>query len=210
MSDFALDKNALIQALDDLGAKDTGLANAVKQVGYPDERRRPAGFQTLMHIIAGQQISTRAAATIVGRLHDATAPVLTPESFLKLSAEQFRTIGFSRQKILYGTGLSEAILDGRFYPDSLAEMTDEEVLAAIMALKGFGRWSAEMYLLFSLGRPDVWPADDLAIRVAVQNLKHLPERPGTKEMDTIAEPWRPWRGAVAIFLWHYYKKFPEL
>ncbi len=207
---FALDKNSLILALDALSKKDFDLAAAVRQVGYPDERRRPAGFQTLMHIIIGQQLSTKAGATIVGRLHDAAAPDLTPESFLALDEAQLRAIGFSRQKILYGRGLSEAILDGSFSPHELESMADEGVLAALTALKGFGRWSAEMYLLFSLGRPDVWPADDLAVRVGVQQLKKLDERPGTKEMDAIAEAWRPYRGAAAIFLWHYYKKFPEL
>ena len=207
---FALDKNSLIRALDALAETDDDLAGAMEQVGYPEERRRPAGFQTLMHIITGQQLSTRAAATIVGRLHEATEPDLTPERFLRLSDEELRAIGFSRQKVLYGRGLSEAILKGDFSPDDLASRPDEEIVAAITAIKGFGRWSAEMYLLFSLGRPDVWPADDLAVRVAVQNLKRLDKRPGTKQMDAIAESWRPHRGAVAIFLWHYYRKFPEL
>ncbi len=99
------------------------------------------------------------------------------------------------------------MLDG-FKPKDLIKKSDEEVLETITALKGFGRWSAEMFLMFSLGRPDVWPADDLAVQEAVKRLKGLKKRPGTKKMDAIAKPWRPHRSAVAVFLWHFYSNAP--
>ncbi|MCH8202707.1 MAG: DNA-3-methyladenine glycosylase 2 family protein [Proteobacteria bacterium] len=208
MAAFKLTKRHLKSALDKLSARDGDMAKALKLIGYPEEHRNPKGFQTLMHILAAQQLSTRAAATIIGRLHDACAPELAPETFMRLEDEAIRAVGFSRQKLAYGRGLSEAVQSGRLVLERLETMTDQEVMAALTALKGFGRWSAEMYLIASLGRPDIWPADDLAVQEGVRRLKGLEARPGQKEMDAIAEPWRPYRTAAAIFIWHYYKNAP--
>ena len=158
-------------ALEELSARDRDLAKAVKLVGYPNERRRPEGFQTLMHILAAQQLSTKAAAAIIGRLHAACAPELAPETFMRLDDAAIRAIGFSRQKLTYGRALSQAVVCGRLDFDRMEAMSDEEVLDTLTALKGFGRWSAEMYMISSLGRPDVWPADDLAIQEGVRRLK---------------------------------------
>lgn len=209
-ADFHLSKAHLKKALKTLARRDADVAAALKAAGYPEERRNVAGYRTLMHIIVAQQLSTKAAQTIVGRLEAATRPRLTAPRFLTLSEEELRAIGFSGQKIKYGRGLSEAVAAGSFRPASLKHMNDEEALAAITAFKGFGRWSAEMYLLFSLGRPDVWPAGDLAVQEAVKRLKGLAERPSLDEMDEIAEPWRPYRGAAAIFMWHYYRHDPAV
>ncbi|MEE8296101.1 MAG: DNA-3-methyladenine glycosylase 2 family protein, partial [Sphingomonadales bacterium] len=148
----------------------------------------------------------KAAATIYGRVEAAMGEVI-PENFLNKSDIELRGFGLSRQKIDYGQCLSRAVLDG-FKPKDLVKKSDEEVLEIITGLRGFGRWSAEMFLMFSLGRLDIWPADDLAIQEGVKRLKGLKERPKPKEMDAIGEIWRPHRGSVAIFIWHYYSNAP--
>lgn len=204
---FQLGTKDLKVALDKVAKKDADIRKGLKVVGYPAERRTGApSYEYLLRIIVGQQLSVKAAATIYGRVQTAMGQVI-PENFLNKTDEELRAFGLSRQKIAYGRGLSTAVLEG-FDPKSLLKMSDEEVLETITALKGFGRWSAEMFLLFCLGRPDVWPADDLAVQEAVRKLKKLKERPKQKQMDKIAEPWRPHRGAVAIFLWHYYSNAP--
>ena len=131
-----------------------------------------------------------------------------PERFLERSDEEWRAAGLSRQKIAYARGLSEAVLDGQLDPAALARLPDEEVIAQITALKGFGRWSAEMFLLFSLGRPDVWPADDLGIQAGLHKLRNMRARPDRDKTERIGRRWRPWRGAAAIFVWHYYSNAP--
>lgn len=194
-------------ALDKVAKSDTDIREALKVVGYPVERRSGGpSYEHLLRIINGQQLSVKSAAAIFGRVEAAMGTVV-PENFLNKSDEELRACGLSRQKIEYGRILSQAVLDG-FKPEDLIKKSDEEVLEAITALKGFGRWSAEMFLMFSLGRPDVWPADDLAVQEAVKRLKGLKKRPGTKKMDAIAKPWRPHRSAVAVFLWHFYSNAP--
>lgn len=210
MSAIRLTRKRLKSALDELAGHDVDLAKAIRLVGYPEERRNPKGFQTLMHIITAQQLSTKAAGTIIGRLHEACAPDLTPETFMRLDDKAIRAVGFSRQKIAYGRGLSQAVQTGALDFERMETMTDEEVLKVLTALKGLGRWSAEMYMISSLGRPDIWPADDLAVQEGVRRMKGLKKRPGSKEMDIIAEPWRPHRTAVTIFIWHYYRNAPPL
>lgn len=207
---FKLGKNDLRRHLRALAKVDADIAAALKHVGYPAARQSAGGYRRLMNIIVAQQLSTKAAATIIGRLVDATAPRLTPPRFLALGAADLRAIGLSRQKIEYATLLSEAVAARRFVPGRLKHMPDEEALEAIVALKGFGRWSAEMYLMFSLGRPDVWPADDLAVQEAVKRLKGLKARPGQKQMDEIAEGWRPHRSSAAILMWHFYANTPPV
>ncbi len=194
-------------ALDKVAKSDTDIREAIKVVGYPVERRSGApSYEHLLRIINGQQLSVKSAAAIFGRVEAAMGTVV-PENFLNKSDEELRACGLSRQKIEYGRILSQAVLDG-FKPKDLIKKSDEEVLEVITALKGFGRWSAEMFLMFSLGRPDVWPADDLAVQEAVKRLKGLKKRPGPKKMDAIAKPWRPHRSAVAVFLWHFYSNAP--
>ena len=119
-----------------------------------------------------------------------------------------RGIGFSRQKIRYGLGLAEMILERRLDLAQLEALSDDEAIAAITAVPGLGRWSAEIYLLSSLARPDVMPADDLALLVAAQRVKRLPARPTPKALRAMAEPWRPWRSVAARLLWHYYRTTP--
>ncbi len=196
---------SIAAALDALAARDTDIARTLAEVGYPEPRVREPGFATLLNIIIGQQVSVQSAAVIRGRLLDAANP-LTPDSFLALDQAALRGVGFSRRKIEYGKLLAQDIREGRFDPDGLPALEDDAVLDRIVARKGLGRWSAEIYLLFALGRPDAWPADDLAVQVAVQRLKDLDGRPDRATMDRIAEPWRPYRGGAALLMWHVYRK----
>jgi len=205
---FQLTTQDLKVALDKVAKEDKDIRAALRLVGYPEERRSGGpSFEHLLRIIVGQQLAVKAAATIWGRVEDGVGEVV-PENFLKKSDQELRAFGLSRQKIEYGRCLSNAVLDGALVPADLARHDDETVLREITAIKGFGRWSAEMFLMFSLGRPDVWPADDLAIQEAVRKLKGLEARPQQKLMDEIAEPWRPHRAAVAVFLWHFYSNAP--
>jgi DNA-3-methyladenine glycosylase II len=198
------------RGLDALAKKDSDIRRALKQAGYPPERRRPGGFQTLMHIIVSQQLSGKAAATIIGRLHVATRPRLTSVSFLRLSDAELRTVGLSGQKMQYGRLLSEAVKARKFRPAALARMADAQAVETITALKGLGRWSAEMYLMFSLGRPDVWPAGDLGVQEGIRRIKGLATRPVEKDMDGLAEGWHPHRSALSLFCWHYLENAPEI
>ena len=191
-------------ALEALADRDADFAAAFAACGLPPERLHPPGFASLLHIIMGQQVSAHAARAIVARLEAAARP-LTPERFLALDEPALRGVGLSRQKIRYGRILAEEVLSGALDLDALDGMADAEAIAALVRVKGVGRWTAEVYLLFALARPDVWPADDLAVQVGAQRLKRLPERPTRKQMEALAEPWRPHRSAAARFLWHLYR-----
>lgn len=206
---FQLTASQLEVALDEIARRDKHIAAALEKVGYPEERRMgEPSFEHFLRIIVGQQLSVKAAATIFGRFEAALQGDFQPERVLALSDEELRALGLSRQKIAYARGLSQAVLEGSLVPAALAELPDDEVMAQITRLKGFGRWSAEMFLLFSLGRPDVWPADDLAIQAGLHRIKNMRKRPDRKRTDAVAKPWRPYRGAVAIFVWHYYSNAP--
>jgi len=186
-----------------LARLDPDFARILATYGLPRFPRRPASFGTLLHIILEQQLSLDIAAKLWQRLQERCRP-LAPRRFLELDEDTLKTCGFTRQKIGYARGLASAILERRFSPAGLKRLGDDEALAAIMELRGFGHWSAEVFLLFALGRPDIWPAEDLALRVAVQWLKALPERPEGKELRCMAEPWRPWRSVAACLLWQFY------
>ncbi|MFN3231609.1 MAG: DNA-3-methyladenine glycosylase family protein [Alphaproteobacteria bacterium] len=194
-------------ALDDIAARDSDLAEGLAAVGYPAPRNRAPGFGTLMGIIAGQQVSTHAATAIRGRLEAAVQP-MTPDAFLALDDETLRSVGLSRRKIEYGRGLAEHMGDGHLSADHLHELEDDAVIEAITAVRGLGRWSADIYMLFALGRPDSWPAEDLAIQEALKRLKGLQERPDRAASEALVEHWRPHRGVGALFLWHYYAGAP--
>ena len=199
-----LDGPTLAQAIDRLAGIDADIAAALERIGYPIPRLREPGFATLLRIMVAQQVSTRAAAAIWGRLELACAPQVSAERFLALDDMALRAIGLSRRKMEYGRGLAEAIADRRLDLEGLADCAEVTAIATISALRGFGRWSAEIYLLFALGRTDSFPGDDLAVQIGMQRLKALPGRPDRRRMDALAEPWRPYRGCGALFLWHYY------
>jgi DNA-3-methyladenine glycosylase II len=194
----------LSEGIDRLAQVDRDVARALARVGYPAPRQREPGFATLLRIMVAQQLSTRSAAAIWARLEAACGQAVTAQRFLQLEEAAFKAIGFSRQKTAYGRSLAEAVAVGALDLESLATLPEEDAIAAISALRGFGRWSAEIYLLFALGRADIFPADDLGLQVGMQKLKRLETRPNRRAMDVLADPWRPLRGCGAIFLWHYY------
>jgi DNA-3-methyladenine glycosylase II len=194
----------LARAIDQLSTVDADVAAVVQRIGYPIPRLRPSGFATLLRIIVSQQVSTRSAAAIWGRLEAVLGGEETPERFMGLADDTLRTVGLSGRKIEYGRGLAEAIVDGRLDLEGLQDLPQDEAIEVLCRLKGFGRWSAEIYLLFALSRADSWPADDLALQVGMQRLKGLNTRPDRKAMDALAEKWRPLRGCGAILLWHVY------
>ncbi|MFZ5609910.1 MAG: DNA-3-methyladenine glycosylase family protein [Pseudomonadota bacterium] len=183
--------------------RDTHVRAALKAIGMPSPRAGEPGFATLLAIMLGQQLSIKAAATIRRRLIELLGEV-TPEAVLCQSEEALRAVGLSRQKVAYARALATAVAQGALDFNALARLPDEEAGAAIRAVKGFGQWSADIYLLFCEGRPDIWPAGDLALQVALQRLKGLAARPTAKESLSHVAPWRPHRGAMAVFLWHYY------
>lgn len=206
---FQLTEKDIRRALERVARQDKDIARGIEEAGFPPERRQGLpSFENLLRVIVGQQLSVKAAATIFGRIEAELKGRFDPETVAGMSDEELRSLGLSRPKIRYARGLCEAILEGKLDPAALVDLPDEAVVEQITRLTGFGRWSAEMILLFSLGRPDVWPADDLAIQAGLHRLKNLPERPNQKQTDLIAEPWRPYRGAVAIFIWHYYANAP--
>jgi len=196
-----------ITALRRLAAADPALASAIAAVGLPPPRDRPPGFASLARIIVGQQVSTASAVALWAKLTSGIAP-FTPERVLGRTADELRLLGLSRQKAAYTLGLAQEIAEGRLDLDRLHALEDEAAILELTRIKGLGRWSAEIYLLFALQRTDIWPAGDLALQVGMQRLRGLRKRPDPKRMIKLAECWRPYRGAAAHFLWHYYAKAP--
>jgi DNA-3-methyladenine glycosylase II len=165
------------------------------------------GFPTLIHLILQQQVSLASARAAFDRLLAEVSP-LTPERFLELKDGQIKSIGFSRQKTEYGRILARALVEGQLDLLTLETMEDGAVRAALVQLKGIGPWTADIYLLMALRRPDIWPNGDLALAIAVQRLKGLATRPTPEELEAIGEEWRPWRAVAARMLWHFYLSKP--
>jgi DNA-3-methyladenine glycosylase II len=199
-----LDADHLRAMLDALAAGDAGLRRAIARIGYPAPRQRDPGFATLLRIILAQQVSTASANAIWRKLEAALAGEITPAGLLALDDAALRSAGFSARKAEYARGLSAAVAAGALEIDRLAQLEEEAAIQMLVDLRGFGRWSAEIYLLFALGRADVFPADDLAVQIALQRLRGLEARPSGKLAREMAENWRPYRGAAAVFLWHLY------
>ena len=171
--------------------------------GVPPLWAREPGFATLIYIILEQQVSLASARAAFNKLQAALVEV-TPATFLTLDDAQLKTIGFSRQKARYGRGLAHAVLAGALDLDALHTMPDDAVRSLLTAVKGIGQWTTDIYLLMALGRRDVFPKGDLALLIAAQRLFDLPSRPTQREMDLIAEAWRPHRATAARILWHFY------
>ena len=199
-----LDKPGFVRALDQLAASDPLLAAARIRAGVPRLRRWPQGFATLLDIIVGQQVSTEAANAIKGRLR-ARLGEPAPDAILEASDDTLGGCGLSRQKMIYVRDLATHVASGRLDLKKLGRLEEAEAVQRLTEVKGIGRWTAEIYLLFALGRPDVFPADDLALAVSMQRLRRFRERPDAKKLRKLAEAWQPWRGAAAHFLWHYYR-----
>ncbi len=186
-----------------LAKVDEDIAKALTVIGHPKPRIRSASFDTFFSTIVSQQISTHAASAIMARVNT-LVPDLNASTILATKDDQLRTAGMSYRKIEYAKGLAHAIKKGDFNIKGLSKLSDEEAVADIVALRGFGRWSAEIYLMFSLNRKDIFPADDLALRVALGRLKGLKERPTPKQARDLIEHWAPWRTAGSLFLWRYH------
>jgi DNA-3-methyladenine glycosylase II len=178
-------------------------ARGIDRVGLPEPRISDRGYATLLRTIVGQQVSVHAARAVWNRLEAALGDMNDPAPLLAATDEELRACGMSRQKTGYARSLAGLIASGEL---DLAHLhaDDEQAIADLIRIKGIGRWSAEIYLLFAEGRPDIWPAGDLAVQVEVGRLLGLEERPSEKLTRELAEAWRPHRGAAAIFAWHHY------
>jgi len=201
---MGLNQDQLREHLDALAARDPRFASALALAGYPEPRGRDRGYVTLLRTIVGQQISFKAADAVWLKVAAAVGAIDDPQAMIATNDETLRAAGLSRQKIGYVRSLAELVASGTLDFDALAA-DDEEAIAALTRIKGIGRWSAEIYLLFAEGRSDIWPAGDLAVQESVRRIMGHDDRPDEKAARAIAENWRPYRGAAAIFAWHHYK-----
>lgn len=200
---MGLSADALNAGIDALGRIEPAFARALARVGYPEPRIRDTGYATLLRTIVGQQVSVKAADAVWRKLNEQIGDPTDPAVIAAASDEALRACGFSRQKSSYAKSLVEEIESGRLDLANLPR-DDEEAIAQLVRVKGIGRWSAEIYLLFAEGRPDIWPAGDLAVQIEVGRILGHDARPGEKLTRELAERWRPHRGAAAIFAWHHY------
>lgn len=191
-----------------LAQMDADLADVYSALGPPPLWARPPGFATLIYIILEQQVSLASARAAYQRLGQAIDPI-SPEAFLDLDDDRLKLIGFSRQKTAYGRILARAVLDKALNLDALDRLTDDEVRAALMKIKGIGRWTADIYLMEALLRPDVWPSGDLALAIAVRRIKRLDATPKPEHLHALGELYRPWRAVASRMFWHYYLSVPE-
>jgi DNA-3-methyladenine glycosylase II len=198
-----LTETSFAEGLQYLSRRDPDLARIFKRLGAPPMWSREPGFSTLIHIILEQQVSLASARAAHDRLLAAASP-LTPRRFLELDDARLKLIGFSRQKTAYGRHLAQLIVSGRLSLESLGALADAAAKSELMKVKGIGSWTADIYLLMALGRRDAFPSGDLALAVAVHEVKCLDARPTTEELEAAGESWRPWRAVAARLLWHYY------
>lgn len=186
-----------------LARRDKDLAFVLKQYGPPPLWGRKPGFPTLVQIILEQQVSLASAAALYRRLNKSVVP-FRPDRMLLMGEPHLRSMGLTRQKTAYCLHLSESLCEKRLNLNQLSRLSDEDAKSRLMEVKGIGSWSAHIYLLMALRRPDVWPANDLALAVAVKHLKKLNSKPDPDELLKLAEPWRPFRSVAARMLWQHY------
>ena len=203
VADMGLGADQLKQGLDALAAREPAMARALDLAGYPEPRIRERGHATLLRTIVGQQVSVAAAASVWRKLEAQLGAGMDPQALLAADFDTLRACGLSRQKQGYARSLCELVVSGALNLHALPE-DDEAAIAELVKIKGIGRWSAEIYLLFAEGRPDIWPAGDLAVQIGLGRILGHAERPSEKLVRELAEPWRPHRGAAAIFTWHCY------
>jgi DNA-3-methyladenine glycosylase II len=200
---MGLSAEALREGLDAIASIEPRVGAALRRVGYPAPRIRERGYATLLRTIIGQQVSVKAADSIWAKLAAAVGDIADPAALLPLDDVALRAAGLSRQKAGYARSLAGLAASGDL--DFAALPADDEQAAALLSrVKGIGRWSAEVYLLFAEGRADVWPAGDLAVQIEMGRIMGLDGKPSEKRTRELAEPWRPYRGAAAVFLWHHY------
>ena len=190
-------------AVDELARREKAFAKVLERHGRPEPRVSEPGATTLLRTIVGQQVSVAAARSMWAKLEAAYGTPPDLEKILSATDEELRLAGLSRQKAGYARSLAGLVLSGELNLDQLP-LDDEEAIALLTRIKGIGRWSAEIYLLFAEGRTDVWPAGDLAVQVEIGKLLGLDGKPSEKQLRELAEAWRPHRGAVAVLAWHSY------
>lgn len=200
---MGLSATRLKAGLDAIAALEPRMAAAVARIGYPEPRLRATGYATLARTIVGQQVSTKAADAVWAKFGGISGDPENPAALLALSDEELRGAGLSRQKAGYLRSLAELTVSGTLDFANLPT-DDDEAVALLTSVKGIGRWSAEVYLLFAEGRGDIWPAGDLAVQIEMGRILQLDGKPSEKLTRDLAEPWRPHRGAAAVFLWHHY------
>lgn len=196
-------KDSIGTAVKALAERETAFAGVVDKFGVPDPRVSERGAQTLLRTIVGQRVSVAAARSMWAKLEAAFGSPPDLNKLLKASDDELRAAGMSRQKSGYIRSLAQLVLSGELDLENLPT-DDEEAIALLTKIKGIGRWSAEIYLLFAEGRPDVFPAGDLAVMIELGRLMGLDEKPSEKQLRELAEAWRPYRGAAAVLAWHSY------
>src|SRR5579864_1836595 len=202
-SRIILNEEVFTRSVSALLRVDRDLAAVVEKYGVPSLWVREPGFPTLVYIILEQQVSLASARALFDKLQKTVRP-LTPGRFLKLTPVEMRVMGFSRQKTHYTRLLAEAIQRRQFLLHKLHELEDHHVREQLVALKGVGNWTADIYLLSALRRPDIWPIGDLALATAVQEVKRLRKRPSPDKLEKMSAPWKPWRAVAARLFWHAY------
>jgi DNA-3-methyladenine glycosylase II len=190
-------------AVDALAEREPRFAAVVEKFGHPEPRSSPRGATTLLRTIVGQQVSVAAARSMWAKLEAAYGSPPELEKLLTASDDELRQAGISRQKAGYIRSLAGLVTSRQLDLDALPS-DDDEAVALLTKIKGIGRWSAEIYLLFAEGRPDIWPAGDLAVQVEIGRLFGLADKPSEKQIRELADRWRPYRGAAAILAWHSY------
>lgn len=200
---MGLTAEQLNHGLDALAARELAFARALEIAGYPEPRIRSRGYTTLLRTIVGQQVSVASAASVWNKLETALGEGCAPDALIAAEFDALRACGMSRQKQGYARSLAELVMTGALDLENLPA-DDEAAIAELVRIKGIGRWSAEIYLLFAEGRPDIWPAGDLAVQVGIGKILGMEARPSEKETRSLAEPWSPHRGAAAILTWHCY------
>jgi DNA-3-methyladenine glycosylase II len=203
MKPSQLTAKSLAEAAAYLARQDSDLAPILRTYGPPPMWSRKPGFATLVHIILEQQVSLASAASMFARLQQHINP-LEPERVLELGETQLRTLGLTRQKTTYCLHLAETVATRQLKLEGFARLDDEAVRKTLMQVKGIGAWSADVYLLMVLRRPDIWPTGDLALATAAFSVKRLKERPTPEVLTRLAEPWRPFRSVAARMLWQSY------
>jgi DNA-3-methyladenine glycosylase II len=195
--------NSIRSHVETLASREPAFARVVEKHGIPEPRKSEPGAHTLLRTIVGQQVSVAAARSMWSKLEAAFGSPPDLRLLLAASDEEMRAAGMSRQKAGYIRSLAELVTSGELDLENLPQ-DDEEAIALLTKIKGIGRWSAEIYLLFAEGRADVFPAGDLAVMIELGRLMGLEEKPSEKQLREIAEPWRPYRGAAAVLAWHSY------
>jgi len=203
MTHESLTELTVVRGAKILARRDRDLATILKQHGPPPLWARPPGFATLVQIILEQQVSLASAASIFARLRENVVP-FQPARMIELGEAHLKSVGLTRQKTTYCLHLAQELTDRRLRLAQLSRMSDLDAKAALLKLKGIGPWSADIYLLMALGRPDIWPTHDLALAIAATELMQLSVRPNSNQLAEMAEAWRPYRSVAARMLWQYY------